>query len=40
MEKMYLLFEILQLLKWFCQDSDQDGRIDLFDSDPENPEIK
>lgn len=40
MEKLYLIMEILQLFKWLLSDSDKDGRPDLFDSEPENPDVK
>ena len=40
MEKLYLIYEILKAVMWLCQDTDGDGRIDLFDSEPENPEVK
>lgn len=40
MEKMYLVLEILKLFKWFLKDSDGDGRPDLFDSEPDNSEVK
>lgn len=40
MEKVYGLIEILKLLAYILKDSDGDGRADLFDSDPDNPEIK
>lgn len=36
LEFMYLLIEVLKLFK----DSDNDGRPDLFDSEPHNPEVK
>lgn len=36
LELMYLLFEMLKLIK----DTDGDGRPDLFDSDPQNPDVK
>jgi len=36
LEFMYLIIEIMKLFK----DSDGDGRPDLFDSEPHNPEVK
>lgn len=36
LEMLYLIAEILKLIK----DTDGDGRPDIFDSDPLNPEVK
>lgn len=36
MKFLVLLIQFLQLLK----DADGDGRPDLFDSEPDNPEVK
>jgi len=40
MEKLALLLEILKWIKAILTDTDKDGRPDLFDSDPNNPEVK
>jgi hypothetical protein len=37
---MYLILEILKLVKWLLSDTDGDGRPDLFDDEPENPGVK
>jgi len=38
MEKLYLILEILKVVKSLFWDSDQDGVNDLFDSAPHDPE--
>lgn len=40
MEKLIIIREILQFIWHILVDSDQDGRPDLFDSEPENPDVK
>jgi hypothetical protein len=40
MEKIYGIIEILKLLVQLFKDTDGDGRADLFDSDPTNPDVK
>ncbi len=40
MEKLYLILEILKVVKWILTDTDGDGRPDLLDSEPENPDKK
>lgn len=36
LEVLYAVIELLKVLK----DTDQDGRPDLFDSEPTNPDVK
>lgn len=40
MEKLYAIIEILKLLGALLNDSDGDGRPDLFDDEPINPDVK
>lgn len=40
MEKIYAIIELLKVLACLLVDSDGDGRADLFDDAPEDPEVK
>lgn len=41
MDKVSITIVILKmLLQFLLRDSDKDGRIDIFDSEPNNPEVK
>jgi len=40
MEKISIVIAILNMLLRFLKDSDKDGRPDVWDSDPNNPEVK
>lgn len=40
MNKISIVITILQMLVNFLKDSDKDGRPDVFDDDPNNPEVK
>jgi len=40
MEKQIILKIVITLLQQLLKDSDGDGRPDLFDSNPKNPEVK
>ena len=40
MEKILLFKEILRFFFWLLTDTDRDGRPDIFDSDPDNPEVQ
>lgn len=40
MEKIILIQGILRLIWAILTDSDGDGRPDLFDSEPQNPQVK
>lgn len=40
MEKLILIKEILQFIWYILKDSDNDGRPDLFDSQPQNPDVQ
>ena len=40
MDRLILVKAILQIVWRILQDGDGDGRPDLFDSEPQNPEIK
>lgn len=40
MGRFNLIMAIIELVKLVLKDSDGDGRIDIADSDPKNPEVK
>jgi hypothetical protein len=40
MDKISTVILVLKMLLKFLKDSDNDGRPDIFDSEPENPEVK
>lgn len=40
MEKIYAVIEILKLFLELLKDTDGDGRADVFDSAPNDPEVK
>jgi hypothetical protein len=40
MNKWQIAWSVIQLLKKILIDTDGDGRPDLFDSEPENPDVK
>lgn len=40
MEKLYAIIEVLKLIKALVTDTDGDGTMDIFDREPENPEVK
>jgi hypothetical protein len=40
MTKLQLILAIVGLLKAILVDKDGDGRIDILDSAPDNPEVK
>lgn len=40
MEKLQLIWFLLEVIGKILKDTDGDGRPDLFDTDPENPEVK
>lgn len=39
-EKLLLIKFIFEVIWGLLNDSDKDGRPDLFDSEPNNPEVK
>lgn len=40
MDWMKLLSVVMWIIDKVMKDSDKDGRPDIFDSEPENPEVK
>lgn len=40
MTKLQLILMIFQVLKSILVDKDGDGRIDILDSDPDDPNVK
>lgn len=40
MEKLLLIKAIFETILSILKDTDGDGRPDLFDSEPENPDVK
>jgi len=40
MGKLQLIWAIIKILKMILQDTDGDGRIDLFDSEPNNKKVQ
>ena len=40
MEKISIVIVVLRMLLDFLKDSDKDGRPDVFDSDPGNPDVR
>jgi len=40
MEKIALIKMIIELFLWILKDSDKDGRPDIVDDDPSNPEVR
>lgn len=40
MEKIYAVIELLKLFLELLKDDDKDGRPNLWDSEPQNPEVK
>lgn len=40
MTKLMLILRLLEVVKGILKDSDGDGRIDIFDKEPDNPDVK
>lgn len=40
MEKWVLIRELVSIFLWIIRDSDGDGRPDITDSDPQNPDVQ
>lgn len=40
MDRLKLLWFLLEIVKSILTDTDLDGRPDMFDSEPENPDVK